>query len=59
MPISSFVGILVLPVAGVAIGLSVYGWVTHKRGLAVEALLAGAIFLGLIYWLGSNFIGSM
>ncbi|MFV4921994.1 hypothetical protein [Lactobacillus delbrueckii] len=59
MPISSFVGILVLPVAGVAIGLSVYGWVAHKRGLAVEALLAGAIFLGLIYWLGSNFIGSM
>lgn len=59
MPISSFVGILVLLVAGVAIGLSVYGWVTHKRGLAVEALLAGAIFLGLIYWLGSNFIGSM
>ncbi|ARR37708.1 hypothetical protein [Lactobacillus delbrueckii] len=59
MPISSFVGILVLLVAGVAIGLSVYGWVSHKRGLAVEALLAGAIFLGLVYWVGSNFIGSM
>lgn len=58
MPISSFVGILVLLVAGVAIGLAVYGWVSHKRGLAAEALLAGAIFLGL-YWVGSNFIGSM
>ena len=59
MPISSFVGILVLLVAGVAIGLAVYGWGSHRRGLTVEALLAGAIFLGLVYWVGSNFIGSM
>ena len=59
MPISSFVGILVLLVAGVAIGLAVYGWVSHRRGLTVEALLAGAIFLRLVYWVGSHFLGPM